>query len=173
MKKLGKIGLALGIATLTAGLSAATAHDNDGHGRHEVIRAFLLGVNETPSTSSTATATFRGEIDEDSQLINFTVKYEGLTGPPAVSHLHFGERRVLGGVMIFICGGGNQPACPTGTSGEINGTMTAANVTGPTAQGIDPGEFAKALVAIREGAAYANIHTAKFPAGEIRGQVTR
>ena len=45
---------------------------------------------------------------------------------------------------------------------------------GPAAQGIDPapaGQFADVVRAIRTGNAYANIHTAKFGGGEIRGQV--
>jgi len=75
--------------------------------------------------------------------------------------------------MIFLCGGGDQPACPSATSGTITGTITAANVTGPVTQGIHSGDLAPALEAVRDGAAYANMHTTKFPGGEIRGQVRR
>ena len=73
--------------------------------------------------------------------------------------------------MIFLCGGGGQPACPAATHGMITGTITAANVTGPTAQGIAPGDLTSALEAVREGISYANMHTVLFPGGEIRGQV--
>jgi len=75
--------------------------------------------------------------------------------------------------MIFLCGGGNQPVCPAATSGTITGTITEANVTGPAGQGINPGDLTSALEAVRDGNAYANMHTMKFPAGEIRGQVER
>jgi CHRD domain-containing protein len=171
-KKPGKIVAALGIAAVTAGLAVAAAHDR--HNRFEFIRAALLGQHETPSVSTPATGRFRAVIDEDSSVITFTLSYEGLSGPATVSHLHFGERHVAGGVMMWICGGGGQPACPADvTTAEITGTITPANVTGPTAQGIAAGEFAKALDAIRDGASYANVHSAKFPAGEIRGQVAR
>jgi hypothetical protein len=73
--------------------------------------------------------------------------------------------------MIFLCGGGNQPACPTEPTAHIDGTATAANVTGPTGQGIDPGDFAAAVEAILTGQTYANVHSTLFPNGEIRGQV--
>jgi hypothetical protein len=53
----------------------------------------------------------------------------------------------------------------------VTGTARATDVIGPTAQGIAPGEFAKILDAIRSGAAYANVHTTRFPGGEIRGQI--
>jgi hypothetical protein len=165
-KNQGKIVAALGFVALAAGLSAATAHD--WRNKQEVIRALLLGVNETPSVSTPAVGKFRAVIDEDSGVINFTLTYEGLSGAATASHLHFGQKHVSGGVMMWICGGGGQPACPPGTAAEINGSITAANVTGPTAQGIAAGEFAEALAAIRAGAAYVNVHSAQFPPGEIR-----
>jgi len=53
----------------------------------------------------------------------------------------------------------------------VSGTAKATDVIGPAAQGISPGEFAKILDAIRSGFAYANVHTTRFPGGEIRGQI--
>jgi len=38
-------------------------------------------------------------------------------------------------------------------------------------QGLDAGDFEAALRAIRSGSTYANAHTARFPGGEIRGQI--
>jgi hypothetical protein len=55
-------------------------------------------------------------------------------------------------------------------SARVTGTIVAADVVGPTAQGIDPGDFDSLVRAIRQGATYSNVHTAKFPSGEIRGQ---
>ena len=158
----------LGIALLGASIGSAVA--NDKRDRQEVVRAFLLGVNETPSISTPASGRLRAVIDEDSGLITFTLSYQNLTTPPAVAHIHFGERHTAGGVMVFLCGGGGQPACPPSPA-EITGSITAENVVGPAAQGITAGEFAKVLAAIRAGASYANVHTATFPAGEIRGQL--
>ena len=54
----------------------------------------------------------------------------------------------------------------------MSGTITAAQVIGPAGQGIQPGEFAELVKALRVGAAYANVHTTTFPAGEIRGQIS-
>ena len=69
--------------------------------------------------------------------------------------------------MIFLCGGGNQPACPAATSGSITGTITADNVTGPITQGITAGDLTSALEAVREGNAYANMPSQMFPLAEI------
>jgi hypothetical protein len=54
----------------------------------------------------------------------------------------------------------------------VSGTITPASVIGPAAQGIQAGEFAELVRALRAGAAYANVHTTTFPGGEIRGQIS-
>jgi hypothetical protein len=136
----------------------------------EVFSASLLGDNEVPPNNTDGKAEFRMEIGT---TITFSLTFSGLSTPLLVSHLHFAPTKVGGGVMIFLCGGGNQPMCPAGPSGTITGTITAANVTGPVPQGINAGDLTAALEAVRDGNSYANMHTTKFPAGEIRGQVHR
>lgn len=74
----------------------------------------------------------------------------------------FGER--------YHCGGGDKPPCPP-TAGMVTGVIDPADVIGPTAQGIAPGEFDELVRAIRAGTAYVNVHTNKHPGGEIRGQI--
>ncbi len=136
----------------------------------QTFSARLLGDNEVPPNNTAGTASFTMKVGT---TITFTLTYANLSTPLMLSHLHFAPTKVAGGVMIFLCGGGNQPACPSATSGTITGTITAANVTGPTAQGIDPGDLTSALKAVDEGISYCNMHTTKFPGGEIRGQVVR
>ena len=93
------------------------------------------------------------------------------------SHIHFGKRHVAGGIMVFFCSNlpnppaGTQP-CPAG-GGTVTGTIMAANVIGPTAQNVTPGDFGAIVDALDSNTAYGNIHTVKFPAGEIRGQIRR
>ena len=136
----------------------------------ERFSASLAGGNEVPPINSAGTAAFEMTIRD---TITFSLTFSGLSSPLVVSHLHFAPSKVAGGVMIFLCGGGNQPACPAATSGTITGTITAANVTGPGAQGITAGDLTSALEAVRDGLSYANMHTTSFPGGEIRGNVQR
>ena len=135
------------------------------------FRAGLLGANEVPSNFTAASGTFDASVVNNDTMIQFTLTYENLSGPPLAAHIHIAERNVSGGVSVFLCGGGGQPPCPPTTSGTVAGTARAANVTGPVAQGIAPGDFAAALHMIRLGLGYANMHTSKFPAGEMRGQL--
>lgn len=141
----------------------------------ENYSAALMGDNETPPVASAATGNFQMQIDSSTATptIHFTMTYTGMSGNPTQSHLHFGPSTSAGGVMIFLCGGGGQPACPAAAAGTFSGTVTAANVTGPAAQGIAAGDLTNALEALRDGLAYANLHSAAFPAGELRGQVRR
>ena len=134
------------------------------------LTADLQGANEVPAINSNATASFKAAIHEDGS-ITFTETFQNLTSNAILSHIHFGKDHVAGGVMIFLCGGGGQPACPAATSGTFSGSITPANVTGPTAQGITPGDLVSALRAIRQGAGYVNLHSVNFPGGEVRGQV--
>src|SRR5262245_56281266 len=130
------------IAALTATLFAVPAAQS----ATELFSANLAGENEVPPINSAGSGTFNMAIGD---TITFSLTFSGLSSPLAVAHLHFGVPKVNGGVTIFLCGGGGQPACPSATSGTISGTITAANVVGPTAQNIAAGDLDSALKAVR------------------------
>src|SRR4029453_10511922 len=136
--------------------------------RREIFSGSLAGANEVPPINTDGTADLQMTIQPGA--ITFSLTFSDLSSNLAVAHLHFPPSKVGGGVMIFLCGGGGQPACPAATSGTITGTITAANVTGPTTQGIAVGDLDSALEAVRNDLSYANMHTANFGGGEIRGQ---
>lgn len=166
MKKIGISAVVMAVIVTVCVAYSARADRDDGNS----LRARMSGFNEVTPKLTDATGTFTGTINGDH--IDFTLTFSNLTGNPGAAHFHFGQRQVAGGVFLFLCGGGNQPACPATTSGTITGTASAANVVAQSPdQGIPAGDFAAALRAIRSGETYVNMHTAKFPAGEIRGQV--
>jgi hypothetical protein len=72
--------------------------------------------------------------------------------------------------MFFFCGPAPNQPCPA-SPGSVTGVITPANIVGPGNQGIAAGEFAEAVKALRAGLTYANVHTATFGGGEIRGRV--
>ena len=158
----------LGGLALTSLLYAAPGvwADDD----RDQFKARLIGFGEVPAVSSTGTGRFQARIVDDSS-IDFKLTYEGLEGTATTAaHVHLGNKSDSGGVSYFLCGGGGRPAC-TATSGTFTGTVTAADVIGPAAQGIAAGEIAEIIRAMRAGVTYANVHTNKHPTGEIRGQV--
>jgi hypothetical protein len=155
------LGLALA-AILVA--SAAFAHGNNGKSG----KARLTGAQETPAISTTGKGSFRARVQSDG--IHYTLRYEDLETNAAVAHIHFGQRDVAGGIIAFLCGGGDKPACPA-REGTVEGVIDAADVIGPAGQGIEAGSLTEALQALRRGLVYANVHTTRFDGGEIRGQV--
>lgn len=145
---------------------AAPADDDDAR-----LRAALVGTQEVPAIFAAGSAIFEARVLDNDTRIEFQLTYEHLTAPPLVAHVHFGQRSVNGGVSFFLCGGGGKPPCPASTSGTVTGTVVAANVIGPAAQGIAPGDLGAILQMIRAGLGYANMHTPLHPGGEIRGQI--
>jgi CHRD domain len=160
-----------GVVVLIVSLAGASfALASGGHkNKGSEFRAKLIGYNEAPANNTPAHAELALNVTDTS--ITFKLDYADLTGPPGAAHIHVGQKNVNGGVSVFFCGGGGKPACPASTSGSVSGTITAADVVGPVAQGYAVGDIAPVIAALRAGITYANMHTAKFPAGEIRGQV--
>lgn len=168
-----------GAGTSTGSSSADAEASRSGHGsgdegRRE-FRARLTGFQETPAISTPGHGTFRATLDDDQATVTFELSYADLkgvgeSGAPAAAHIHLGQRGVAGGVAVFLCGGGSQPACPPQPA-TVMGTFVADDVLGPTAQGLDPGSLADLIAAARAGVTYVNVHTAGFSSGEIRGQI--
>jgi CHRD domain-containing protein len=159
-------GVALGVGVL-AGVSTVVSGDDRGG---DSFRLRLEGFQENPSISTPARGRLSLEI-QDNDTIEYRLRYSGFEGTTVTaSHIHLGARHTNGGVVAFLCGGGDKPVCTT-PSGEIEGTIDAADVIGPAGQGIAAGEFAEFVRAIRAGYTYANVHSVRFPTGEIRGQI--
>jgi hypothetical protein len=157
-----------------------TAPDDD----ENTFTAKLRGLAEVPPVATAATGSFSATLSADGTTLTYKLTYSNLNAQVLFSHIHFGFPREATGIMVFLCGpnagatGGpptgfpNPPACPDTLSGTVTGSVTAANVVGPNSQGITPAaDFAKVVKALREGAAYVNVHSSRSPSGEIPGQV--
>lgn len=139
-------------------------------------RGELSGLQENPTLSTPAHGTLDLTIAPDDSSIAYTLSYEGFTSNVTQSHIHLGRPAINGGVMVFFCTNGAPPAnvpvpppCPL-RGGTVTGTLTVLDVLGGAA-GITAGDYEELLIALREEAAYANVHTVSFPAGEIRAQI--
>jgi hypothetical protein len=180
----------LSAALLVAAGAASYAVASQGGGPEaipntKVFHATLSGYQETPAISSTGFGEFSAKLDDSASppTIHFVFSYSSLEGQKVTdgkilfAHVHFGQTGVAGGVSYFLCDNSPVPAVPRtcpddgSGSGTVAGDITAANVIGPNGQGIEPGSFDEIVRAMQAGKAYANIHTTRWPAGEIRGQI--
>jgi CHRD domain len=145
-------------------------------GGNKKIREELTGRQEVPVVLTGAEGKFRATVSSD--RIDYTLRYEGLEGDITQAHIHVGQRLANGGISVWLCGNPSATVTPpAGTQtcpaspATISGTITAANVVGPTGQGIAAMEFDELLDAIDDGLTYANVHSTLAPGGEMRGQL--
>ena len=96
-------------------------------------------------------------IADDEKSITYTVTYAGLTGDVVAAHIHVGDLKTAGPIILPLKVGPSP----------MTGTLTAADLK--AAGGVNT--FADAVAAIRAGNTYVNLHTAAHPGGEVRGQL--
>jgi hypothetical protein len=183
MTKRTVLATAAAAAALIAGVGTIAASSDDDHEGRERrrLRAELRGFNEVATVSSAGRGSFAAVISPDDTSIEYHLRFTGLEAPVLMSHIHFGDHHTAGGISVWLCGTATNPgpagtplcADPTAdpTSGDVTGTLTAAQVVGPAGQGIAAGEFDELVRAIRAGVTYVNVHSTKFPTGEIRGGI--
>jgi len=164
--------LAVGAAALAVAAFALAGGSGPGFNH---LSDTMSGYQEVPSVSSTGSATFTADVAKDGQSMSWQLSYGGLESHVLQSHIHFGQRSVNGGISVFLCTNlGNGPAgtqaCPAAPA-TITGTIKPADVIGPAGQGIGPGEFDEFMDALEAGVTYVNVHSDKYPGGEIRAQI--
>lgn len=139
------------------------------------LRATLSGFQESPPKLSPGSGTFTATLFNDH--LNYKLTFSGLSSNAFMAHIHFGQRSVSAGILIWLCQSATNPSptagvpmCPAG-GGTVTGTATAASVLKISGQTLAAGNFSDAIAIIKSGEAYVNVHTTNFPLGEIRGQL--
>lgn len=165
--------VALGALVLVLGAGAYAVAGGDARN----FRASpLSGFEENPDLSTTGRGSWSARLSSDGTTLNYTLRFSNLEGTVTQSHIHFGKRALNAGISMWLCGTATNPG-PAGTppcpapGGTVSGELTAEDVVGPAAQGIDPGQFNEILAAMRAGHAYVNVHSSKYGGGEIRAQI--
>jgi hypothetical protein len=135
----------------------------------------LVGYQENPDISTVATGSFHVTLDDTAQTLSYELSFSGLEGTVQQAHIHFGKRALNGGITVWLCGTATSPG-PTGTptcpqSGMVTRTVGVGDILAPGTQGIEAGNFAELVAALRAGHTYANVHSTKWPGGEIRAQI--
>jgi hypothetical protein len=140
------------------------------------IHEKLTGYQEQPlALSTTGNGKFELSSNRFKDEFTYELSYSDLEGTVTQAHIHFGAENQAAGISVFLCSNlGNGPAgtqpCPPAPA-TITGTIKPADVIGPAGQGIGPGEFDELVAALKAGVTYVNVHSTKYPGGEIRAQL--
>ena len=119
-------------------------------GSSDTYVATLSGAQEVPANTSAGTGTAEVTHNKSANTISWKVSYSGVSGPVAAGHIH-------------------GPAAAGANAGVM---IPFSNVGASTFQGqaaITPAQAAE----LAAGRTYVNLHTARYPGGEIRGQLRR
>ncbi|HYA87374.1 MAG TPA: CHRD domain-containing protein [Nitrospirota bacterium] len=156
MKTVKVISLIALTMLLTASLSIAAGH--------EVFKANLTGKDEVPAAMTKAGGEVTFKLSKDGKEMTYILKLRDIENVKA-AHIHAGKMGEEGAVVVGLFGGPKKEGKFNGVLAK--GTIIDANLVGPLA-GKTIGDLVELL---KSGGAYVNVHTDKYPGGEIRGQV--
>ena len=160
--------------TLKAVALAASLTLAAGSAQAATYTATLSGSAENPPNASLGTGSALLTLNGD--ILNISLTFSGLTDRTTFAHIHCcapptGKAGVATPTPTF-------PGFPAGvTSGSYNQSfdLTLASSYNPafvTANTDVAGAYARFLKGLNDGEAYFNIHTAAYPGGEIRGNLS-
>ncbi|MFG2959962.1 CHRD domain-containing protein [Streptomyces sp. NPDC048291] len=138
---------------------SSTGHSSTGHGATTsvVLVAGLRGANEVPVAGGPAVGDKDGAALEFIRVkgdkVTVAVTWRG-TGGPTDLHIHQGAKGTNGGVKIDF-----GKLLKTAKGHSVTGTVKVTDKALLKQLTTDPGAF------------YANLHTAEFPGGALRGQL--
>jgi hypothetical protein len=137
---LRKLNLAVVLWVLASGVAFADT---------VALKADLEPSSEVPPRVSHGHGTLNATFDTSTKSLQWTISYEGLSGPVTAAHFH-GPAPV---------GQNAKPQVPIGKSALGSPIKGSAALTEQQVTDLMAGQW------------YFNIHTAENPTGEIRGQV--
>jgi hypothetical protein len=126
--------------------------DLDANNNNYTISGNASGSQEVPAVSTSAAATLNGSYNANTNILNYTINWTGLSNIVTDAHFHGpADAGVNAGAIHSL------NLTLNGVSGTASGSVLIADST---------------EVHLLSGKIYYNLHTVLNPAGEIRGQVS-
>lgn len=151
-------------ALLAGTVFVASCENSDAPHKRDTVDfvATLSGGAEVPPNNSPATGTVAVTYNKANRELQYTINYSGLTSNLVAAHFHVAPPGVNGPVVIPITIG------PSPITGRVTLTDIRENNSSAIrfrAQDLENFLFAQGM--------YVNLHTQRFPGGEIRGDISR
>lgn len=137
------------LAVVVAGVLAGCGAMKPAASNMVAFTTQLRGANEVPPVVSQGSGTVDAALNKDTMQLRWKVNFSGMTGPATMGHFH-GPAAV----------GANAGVALGWTNPVVTGMEGTATLTPAQAADLMAGRW------------YANIHSAAFPGGELRGQMT-
>jgi hypothetical protein len=124
----------------------------------------LMGKEVVPAVDTKTTGDAGFTLSKDGKELAYLLNVKDIEGVTA-AHIHAGKMGTEGPPVAGLFAGPKKDGM---YSGELaKGTITDKSLVGPLS-----GKTVGDLVAlIKSGEAYVNVHTARHPGGEVRGQI--
>jgi hypothetical protein len=152
MKKLYLIVFLLVVGLTTASFAAEKS-----------FKAMLSGSESVPAVVTMAKGDATFTVIKDEEALSYYVTVADIENVTA-AHIHLGKKGENGAPVALIT---NEKK-----DGKFSGTLAEGTITKKDLMGSMTGKSVEDLIKqIKKGNAYINVHTDKYPNGEIRGQI--
>ncbi len=129
-------------------IAASTLFSNGAVAAVIPLDAQLSGAQEVPAVQTAGKGQLQATLDTSTSLLRWKVTYGGLSGPVTAGHFH-------------------GPAGKADNAGVAVGFKSSMDSPIAGEATLSPAQMGELM----DGKWYVNLHTAKYPKGEIRGQV--
>lgn len=127
------------------------------------FKAMLSGSESVPAVETMAKGDATFTLIKDGKALSYYVTVSDIENVTA-AHIHIGKKGENGPPVALII---NEKK-----AGKFSGTLAEGTITEKELMGSLMGKSVEDLVKqIKKGNAYLNVHTDKYPNGEIRGQL--
>jgi hypothetical protein len=127
------------------------------------FKAMLVGSESVPAVETMAKGDATFTPIKDEEALSYYVTVSDIDNVTA-AHIHLGKKGENGPPVALIT---NEKK-----AGKFSGTIAEGTITKKDLMGSMTGKSVEDLIKqIKKGNAYLNVHTEKYPNGEIRGQI--
>jgi hypothetical protein len=126
--------------------------------------ATLSGGEEVPAVMTDATGKAAFSLSKNGMSLRYSVKVKNIENVTA-AHIHTGKMGQGGAPIALI-------KITASKAGKFSGTLAKGKITEQELMTSYKGKTLKDLIAaMKSGDTYINVHTTKYPDGEMRGQI--
>lgn len=153
MKKLSLVVFLLAFCLVSVGIAAEKS-----------FKASLSGGDVVPAVKTEAKGDAEFKLSGDGSKMSFKIDVKSLENATS-AHIHQGKKGQSGPPVVMLFTGPKK-------AGKFSGTLAKGDITAADLKGSLAGKKLDAFAdMLKSGDYYVNVHSDKYPDGELRGQI--